>query len=154
MLYVRIGIAIAFLLVLTGCGSGAKNATQGNAKVAACTERMLKRIHGGPQVKSYIESTYCRPFAQRGWVYADGTLRIDAHLWLLKGSACTSETSTPGGPTITLPCDAQAAALDPLECAVLHYVRRAEVRAYIRELKRSQRVRCDDGTPLDQLGVA
>jgi hypothetical protein len=38
-------------------------------------------------------------------------------------------------------------------CAVLHYVRRDEVRAYIRKLERSQSVSCDDGTPPDKLGA-
>lgn len=35
----------------------------------------------------------------------------------------------------------------------LHYVRKDEMKAYIRQLKRKQSVRCDDGTPLDKLGA-
>lgn len=156
----RVGVAIAVLLVLTSCSFGHKNAGQADAQTASrierCTQRFLDRVKGdrGALVRRYIERTYCGPFARKGWVYADGTLSIKAHLWLVNGYACSAKTSTPGGRTTTIPCDPRAAALDPLECAVLHNVRRGEVRAYIRKLKRSQSVRCDDGTPLDKLGAA
>jgi hypothetical protein len=156
---VRVGLVIAVLLALAGCSFGEKKAARTDTEVASrverCTQRFLDRIGGGQsaaQTRSYIERAYCGPFARKGWVYADGTLSIKAHLDLLNGSACEEETSTPGGSTITLPCD-PADMLDPLECAVLHYVRRDEVRAYIRKLERSQSVSCDDGTPLDKLGA-
>jgi hypothetical protein len=152
---VRAGLAIAVLLVLAGCSSGEKKAAPSNATVNShverCTERVLDRIGGGAEIRRYTERTYCGPFARKGWVYADGTLSIKAHVYLLNGNACSSVTSTPGGQTTTLPCDPRP--LDPLECALLHYVRKDEVRAYIRKLKRSQSVSCDDGTPLDKLGA-
>lgn len=124
-------------------------------RIERCTERFLSRSDGGGSatVSSYIQRSYCEPFTRKGWVYYDGALKIDAHLYILSSGSCESATSTPGGQTTTLPCDPRAALLDPLECAVLHYVRRDEVRAYIRKLERSQRLRCDDGTPLDKLGV-
>ena len=151
----RFAVAIAVLLVLTGCGSGGKKAARPDAKTAyrieRCTQRFLDRVKTD---RSYIETTYCRPFADKGFVYADGTLSIKAHLYVLSGgSSCKSETSTPGGSTKTVPCEPVAEQLNPLECAILHYVRRDEVRAYIRKLQRSQRVSCDDGTPLDKLGA-
>jgi hypothetical protein len=156
---VRVGLAIAVLLALTGCSSGEKKAAQTNARstsrVERCTQRFLDRIggNGGAETRSYVERTYCEPFARKGWVYTDGTLSINAHLDLLNGAACEEMTSTPGGSTTTIPCDPRAAMLDPLECAVLHYVRRDEVRAYVLKLERSQSVTCDDGTPLDRLGA-
>jgi hypothetical protein len=58
--------------------------------------------------------------------------------------------STDGGPPVTVPCKPS---FDPFECALLHYVRRAEAQAYIRQLTRKHRVTCDDGTPLDELGA-
>jgi hypothetical protein len=156
---VRVGLAIAVLLAVTGCSSGEKKAartdTEAAPRVEHCTQRFLDRVGGGQnaaQIRSYIERAYCGPFARKGWVYADGTLSIKAHLAVLNGSACEEETLAPDGSTITLPCDPRATMLDPLECAVLHYVRKDEVRAYIRNLKRSQSVSCDDGTPLDKLG--
>jgi len=151
---VRVWLSIAVLLALAGCSFGEKKAAPASAKVNSrverCTERFLDRIGGGAEVGRYVERTYCGPFARKGWVYADGTLSINAHLYLLNGYACTSVTSTPGGATTTIPCDPRP--LDPLECALLHYVRKDEVRAYLRKLKRSQSVTCDDGTPLDKLG--
>jgi uncharacterized protein YjhX (UPF0386 family) len=151
---VRVGLAIAVLLALTGCSFGEKKAAQTDAKVNSrverCTKRLLDRIGGGAKIRSYVVRTYCGPFARKGWVYADGTLSIDAHLNLLKGYACEEITGSSGGQMTTIPCDPRP--LDPLECALLHYVRKNEVRAYIRKLKRSQSVTCDDGTPLDKLG--
>jgi len=156
---VRFGIAIAVLLVLTGCGSGEKNAAQTETKTASrierCTQRFLDRIDGDgrPGLRSYVEHMYCQPFARKGWVYADGTLSIQAHLDLMNGGSCAASTLTPGQPATTIPCDPRAGLLNPLECAILQYVRRDEVSAYIRKLQHSQRVRCDDGTPLDKLGA-
>ena len=155
----RIGLAIAVLLALTGCSSGEKKAAQTDARVGSrierCTQRILDRVDGksGAETRSYVESAYCGPFARKGWIYADGTLSIDAHLDLLNSGACAALRSNPGGSTTTIPCDPRAAMLDPLDCALLHYVRKGEVKAYIRKLERSQSVSCDDGTPLDKLGA-
>jgi hypothetical protein len=40
-----------------------------------------------------------------------------------------------------------------LDCAILHLVRRGEVREYVEKLERSREVSCDDGTPLARLGA-
>jgi hypothetical protein len=155
---VRVGLAIVVLLAVAGCGSGEKKAAQTgervDSRVARCTERFLDRIgdKGAAETRNYVERIYCGPFARKGWVYADGTLSIKAHLNLMKGYACEEMTFTPGGSTTTIPCDPRGM-LDPLDCALLHYVRRAQVRAYIRKLERSQSVSCDDGTPVDELGA-
>ena len=153
----RVWLAIAILLALAGCSFGEKKPAQTEANVTSsverCTERVLDRIGGGAEVRRYVERTYCRPFARKGWVYADGTLSIKAHLYLLNGNACSAMTGAPGGQMTAIPCDPRAALLNPLECAILHYVRKDEVRAYIRKLERSQSVTCDDGTPLDKLGA-
>ena len=111
---------------------------------------MLAGIKGnhGPMVRSYVERTYCDRFARKGWIYEDGTLSIKAHLWLMNGYVCGSSTSD--GKPVTVPCKPS---YDPLECGLLHYVRKAEAQAYIHDLSRTHRVTCDDGTPLDKLGA-
>ena len=147
----RAALAIAVVLAIAGCSSGEKRAAQADSRVEHCTQRFLDRIGGDAEIRSYVERTYCEPFARKGWVYPDGTLSIGAQLSTLNGSACESVTSTPGGPTTTIPCDARP--LYPLDCAVLQYVRRNEVRAYLHKLERSHSVSCDDGTPLDKLGA-
>ena len=156
----RIGLAIAVLLALTGCG-GEKQAAQPTIEVspraAQCTQRILDRVSGdnGDNARAYIERVYCVPFDRKGWVYADGRLSIAAHLYVLQSGVCSTETVGPGGSTTktsTTECN-PADLLDPLECAVLHYVKKNEVRAYIRKLQRKQSVSCDDGTPLDKLGA-
>jgi hypothetical protein len=152
---VRVGLAIAVLLALAGCSSGEKKAAQTDAKagspVERCTQRILARIGGDAKIRSYVERTYCEPFARKGWVYADGTLSIGAQLSTLNGGACAAGSSKAGGSTTTIPCDARP--LYPLDCAVLQYVRRNEVRTYLHKLERSHSVSCDDGTPLGKLGA-
>ena len=112
---------------------------------------MLDSVKGdrGPIVRSYLQRTYCDPFAKRGWVYADGTLSIKAQLWLMNGRAC-SEGSSSGGPPVTVPCDPSYESFD---CGLLPFVRKAEVQTYLAELTKTHRVVCDDGTPLDRLGA-
>jgi len=112
---------------------------------------MVASIKGdrSPMVRSYVQRTYCDRFAKHGWVYEDGTLSIKAHLWLMNGYAC-SEGSSDGGPTRTVACDPS---YESYECGLLHFVRRAEVRAYLAKLTEKHHVVCDDGTPLDKLGA-
>jgi hypothetical protein len=154
---VRIGLAIAVLLALAGCGGERKAAqptVEASPRAERCTQRILDRVSGdnGEEARAYIDRAYCVPFDRKGWVYPDGTLSIDAHLYVLHSGVCAEGSSNPGGSTTTTACD-PADLLDPLECAVLHYVRKDEVRRYLRKLKRTQTVRCDDGTPLDKLGA-
>lgn len=147
----RAAVVIAALLALTACGSGAKKSTAPSNASERCTERMLARVKGdrGPMVRSYVERTYCNRFAHNGWVYPDGTLSIKAHIWLMNGYACSSG-SAGGGQTTTEPCKPS---YDPLECGLLHFVRKSEAQAYIHELQKAHRVTCDDGTPLSDLGA-
>ena len=155
----RYGLAIVVLLVLAGCGGekAAQPTVEASPRAERCTQRILDRVSGdnGEKARAYIDRVYCVPFDRKGWVYSDGTLSIAAHLYVLHSGTC-AESSVSGGSTTTTTtstkCD-PADLLNPLECAVLHYVRKDEVRAYIRKLQRTQTVRCDDGTPLDQLGA-
>jgi hypothetical protein len=155
----RVVIATAVLLVLAGCSHRGQKASQPDVKTTAridrCTQRFLDRAKGNnrAQLRSYVETSYCGPFARKGFVYADGTLSIKAHLFLLKGLSCSTVVVSPGRRSKTIPCDPQTSELDPLECGILHNVRRDEVRAYIQKLERTRSVKCDDGTPLDKLGA-
>lgn len=55
-----------------------------------------------------------------------------------------------GEPSHTVPCEQLNARSTSIDCGMLHYVRRSEVRAYLRHVGAS---RCDDGTPFDELGA-
>jgi hypothetical protein len=125
--------------------------------VDRCSDRLLARAEADElpdaereELRGYAETTYCARFAERGWVYEDGTLSIAAHEWLEAGGeeACARGTET-GEKTV--PCEADE---DPiLDCALLHHVPRNEVREYVEDLRRRiPDVECDDGTPLDELG--
>ena len=154
MSVVRLWIVAVAALTLVGCDSKTRVADSPKATAShlseKCTERVLTGIKDrGPMVRKYIQTTYCDRFAANGWVYDDGKLSIKAHLWVVNGGTCS--TSQDGGPTITkTPCP-----VDPgdLECAVLHFVRKAEAQAYIRRLERKGEVKCDDGTPVGNLGA-
>jgi len=114
-------------------------------------------------VRRYTESTYCARFAERGWVYDDGALSIDAYTSLAEGGEeecgeAESESAPgeePAAPGRTVPCDEVGAGEDEtIDCALLRHVRKSEVRAYLDELQRSGRaVACDDGTALADLGA-
>ena len=148
------GIALVLLglVVLTGCGSTEKGEAGDSPLVAQCVHRMLERAQGEPKrlVREYLRRTYCEPFAKSGWVHADGTISIRAHEWLLGAGTCEKADNT-----TTLPCDSRTEQEAPLlECGLLHFVRRSEVRPYLADLQRRRgKVSCDDGTPLDELGV-
>lgn len=170
-------VAAALALALAGCGSSADEAgDDGEAPVSAgaaverCTERLLsgaelEELTAEEQeaVRSYAESTYCARFAERGWVYDDGALSIDAYTSLAEGGeeecgeavADSAPGEEPAGPGRTVPCDEVDSGEDEtIDCALLRHVRRSEVRAYLDELQRSgQAVECDDGTPLADLGA-
>ena len=87
---VRVGVLLAIALLLTACGAGEGKKATADAK--QCTDRMLAGIEGdhGPMVRSYVQRTYCDRFAKRGWVYEDGMLSIEAHLWLMHGMRATN----------------------------------------------------------------
>jgi hypothetical protein len=156
---VAFATAATALAVVPACGWG--GGSGGENRVAAprverCVDRFVERARPEGQTdegRRYVEKTYCRPFDRRGWVHEDGTLAIDAHVALTKGGSCA--TAEAGQPAETVPCDQlhQLEDVVTLDCAVLHLVRREDVRRYIDKLKRTRRVACDDGTPLDKLGV-
>jgi hypothetical protein len=99
--------------------------------------------------RAYVLRTYCRRFAGRGWVYADGALSIKAQEWLARGARCA--TGTEGGGIHEVPCKVVEDGV--LDCGMLHFVRRSEARSYVERLERRQPVSCDDGTSLEALGI-
>jgi hypothetical protein len=152
----RVAVLAALLCaVTTACGSSGARDT---SPVERCVQRMLDRAkqdtHGGEshagEIADYARRTYCEPFARAGFVYDDGTLAIGAYLRLLAGSTCGR--SGDGEPSRTVPCDTPGIGSDPLDCGLLHFVRRAEVQEYLTALSPS--VACDDGTPVHKLGAS
>jgi len=165
---VRASLAtVLFAAVLAGCGTGgseqrdATTSTERSSAAAAnvgkCIDRLLGRspTSGGSeqQARHYVRDTYCARFGQNGWLYEDGALSIAAQKWLDNGGKCATGSETE--PTSTLPCEQahRDAATGTIDCALLRHVRRVEVVAYVAELQRDGDVHCDDGTPLDELGV-
>ncbi len=166
----RLRIALAVILVVAaGCGSGEDAGPNAGAsgdasaeaasRVDRCVERFLERAESDglaeADVRRYIESTYCSRFEREGWIYEDGTLSLAAHVAFAEsGSSEECATAEAGGDAGTVPCE-ELEGDGPLllDCAILHLVRRGEVREYVGELERSREVSCDDGTPLDRLGA-
>lgn len=165
----RASLAIFLLAaVLAGCGTSGggqrdgatsteRDSTAATARINECVDRLLSRstTSGGSaqQVRRYAKDTYCAPFEQNGWVYEDGALSIAAQKWLDNGGKCA--TASEGKPTRTVPCEQtnRGTATRIIDCVLLHVVRRTEVVAYLAELQRDGDVHCDDGTPLEELGV-
>ncbi len=167
---------VLFAAVQAGCGTSGGEQRDGAtsteresiaaaARINKCVDRLLSRSTTSgaseQQVRRYARDTYCAPFEQNGWVYEDGALSIAAQNWLDNGGECatqgavTGEAGSGSEPTRTVPCE-QAngdAATRIIDCALLHHVRRTEVMAYVAELQRDGDVHCDDGTPLEELGV-
>ena len=100
------------------------------------------------QIRRYAMVTYCDRFARKNWVNDDGSLSIEAQRWLVRSGKCS--TSGPKGTPKAVPCPLAG----PIDCGMLHFVRRSDVRTYLAELRRKRgTIRCDDGTPLRNLGV-
>src|SRR5206468_6992996 len=104
------------------------------------------------QLRRYVLHTYCSRFARKGWVYADGALSLDAQHWLVSGTQEQCATTDTAGRTTTTPC-VHTEVPRLIDCGMLHYVRRSEVRAYIAKLQNEASVTCDDDTSLAKLGV-
>ncbi len=156
----RLLFVALFALALTGCGaragdSGEKASATTEAPASAsstverCTERLLANADveelsesEREAVRRYAEQTYCARFAERGWVYDDGTLSIEAHKWLEEGGEehCMEavEEGQPAKPARTVPCEQFADEGQAIigDCALLRHVRRSEVRRYLEELSR------------------
>lgn len=157
-------LAVALLavgLVLSGCAS--ESGATGEAspsdadKIERCTDRLLANADdaestNAEDAKRYVQVTYCGPFTERGWVYDDGALSIDAHRWLIDGGSCASARA--GEPAQPVPCDqlVPPGQSEEIDCALLRHVRRSEVAQFLNG-EHSSRVRCDDGTPANELGV-
>jgi hypothetical protein len=155
---VRNFLTIALLTAsLSACGASGADPTQAAAaRVERCVDRLLERAtHDGASeetLRRYARDTYCARFASHGWVYDDGALSIQAHRWLKQSGTCSTQAA--GEPAQTVPCEqVRPPGQRELECALLRQVRRSEVEAYLGPLQREGVVKCDDGTPLDELGV-
>jgi len=156
-------MAICLAFVAAGCNSSAgdsretakaKTAVGDSSRVERCVERFMKRASpSNAQVRRYARTTYCEPFDEHGWVHANGTLRIDAYEYMKSAGTCS--TASPGQPAQTVPCD-QLDRGGPLflDCALLHLTPETEVRKYLATLEQGREVRCDDDTPLSELGAA
>jgi hypothetical protein len=155
------GFALALVAASSaGCGSSGGEASSADrspaadARIERCVDRLLSRAtvaDGDEQAaRRYAEDTYCARFERNGWIYDDGALSIAAQEWLDSSGTCATQTT--GKPSRTVPCE-EVMQGDPIDCALLHHVRRSEIGAYLAEQRLQDRVRCDDGTPLDQLGV-
>jgi hypothetical protein len=69
---------------------------------------LLERVPEAERQKArhYVEVTYCSRFAERGWVYDDGALSIEAHKWLEEdGEEECQFAVEPGEPARTVPCE-------------------------------------------------
>lgn len=161
----RVAIALLVVgLVTSACasesGTGAGEATPPDAdKIERCTDRLLTnaddpRAAKANDARQYAERTYCSPFAERGWVYDDGALSINAYRWLTAAGSESCSSAEAGEPARTVPCDelAPPGQLEELDCALLHHVRKSEVAQFLSET-RPRPARCDDGTPVIELGV-
>lgn len=139
-------LAVATTLLATGCGASS-NQSPAEARVERCTERFLERAKSDTaEVRRYVETTYCARFEQRGWIHDDGTLSLDAYTKIGTEECARVDAN---GEAQAVPCEEGEAQV--LDCALLHLVRRAKVRAYVARL--SAKAHCDDGTPLDDLGT-
>ncbi|MFL5920954.1 MAG: hypothetical protein ACJ75Q_14255 [Gaiellaceae bacterium] len=162
--------SLAVLIVVataSGCGSGTgdrhgatptktSQPQAATARINRCVDRLLQNatqpVADNGAARRYVRSTYCARFEERGWIYDDGALSIAAEIWLERGARCASGGE--GEATKTVPCQAHlSGGVQTLDCALLHVVRKAEVREYVDRLRASTPVKCDDGTALDTLGV-
>jgi hypothetical protein len=166
---VRSYLALLLLVAaLSACGSSSGEARDGapsaeqehaaaTARIESCVDRLLSRATtqdvNGDDARRYARDTYCARFEANGWIYDDGVLSIGAQTWLEQGGTCAFGSEEQ--PTRTVPCDAlDAPGTRRLDCALLHHTRRSDVKAYVERLQRERPViECDDGTPVDDLGV-
>jgi hypothetical protein len=160
---VRVYLALLICgAMVSGCGSGGSDETPSSAPVAAtrierCVDRLPRdtttQAADEEQTRRYARKTYCARFEANGWVYEDGAVSIAAQTWLDHGAACARGTE--GEPARTVPCEVErtTGGDETLDCALLHIVRRSEVREYLVQRAMNGAVKCDDGTALDKLGV-
>jgi hypothetical protein len=150
----------------SACASGSSGRSEGTrssvppaaSRIERCVDRLLRgtttqKAADDETSRRYARETYCARFEEHGWVYEDGAVSIAAQTWLDQGAACARGSDRE--PTRTVPCEPgrTARGMRTLDCALLHIVRRSEVRAYIDRLEKKGSVTCDDGTELDKLGI-
>ena len=101
------------------------------------------------------KDAYCAPFERNGWIYEDGALSIAVQRWLDNAGTRRCSAGGAGDPPQAVPCEQLDRLVTPrtIDCALLHHVRRMEAVAYLAKLPRDGAVRCDDETPLRELGV-
>jgi hypothetical protein len=142
---------------LTACGSHSRRAGPApptNDRVEHCVNRMFDVSTVGfnpkPVVRRYLRDAYCRRFEQKGWINEDGTLKIAVQRSLQTSGTCGEGIA--GQPPKVVPCkperDSSGALM--IDCGLLRFVRRSEVRTYLRRL---QPVACEQGIPVRRLGV-
>jgi len=161
------------VLGLVGCGQSGEPSKSADAttdaspaatRIGKCVERFLLRVSpesgartSEHELRRYVETTYCERFESHGWVYEDGALSIGAQTWLKTAGSeeCATATAGPGQASKTIPCEELRPREAPrrIECALLHHVRKSEVREYLENLRSQNELECDDGTPLDELGA-
>jgi hypothetical protein len=148
-------VRLALIAAVAAVGLAACGSSRSVDRADKCADLMLRlapeQRDKVPKAiaRDYVLRAYCRRFAKNGWVYADGAMSIDAQKWLVRGYRCA--TSASSGRTMTVPCEVVQSGM--MDCAMLHYVRRSEARAYVSELDRRGPVACDDGTTPRELGV-
>ncbi len=166
---VRVYLAVLILCAtVSACGSGSsglRDETPSSARLSPaaasrierCVDRLLRnttRQNAADKeaARRYARKTYCARFEEKGWVYEDGAVSIAAQAWLDQGATCVRGGE--GEPTRTVPCEVdRSGGVQTLDCALLHIVRRSEVREYVDRLETNGAVKCDDGTALGKLGV-
>ena len=156
-----LGVRAAVFVAVTAVALGGCRSKGTASRVDRCTDRFMRAVKPEPSrakralIRHYVVVTYCGRFAREGWVYDDGALSIDAQRWLVQAGSEVCVTQTPGEQSTTVPCEHIRAPENTrtIDCAMLRFVRRSEVRTYITELERRGRVQCDEGTPLAALGV-
>jgi hypothetical protein len=151
------GALLASFLTACSFGGGESARPGATVRIESCVLRLSRAENRQvltSEVGRYARKTYCEPFEERGWIYDDGALRIAAYTWLTEGGTCATRTADGEEVTHPGPCDeADEPGPRMLDCALLHHVRRIEVHRYIKRLQREETVRCDDGTPVNELGV-
>ena len=146
-------------VALTGCGSHAHSATPEptNSLVDRCVARLFAGSYAPAAskelIRRYVRDTYCRRFGQEGWIYEDGALKIAAQQWLVSGGTCGEGVA--GQPAKVVPCKLVRSSTGVLtiDCGLLRFVRRSEVRNYLRPMQAGGPVACDEGISVAKLGV-
>src|SRR5213075_697921 len=97
-----------------------------NSRIDRCVDRLMQnapalKAGAEAQTRRYARDTYCARFENKGWIYADGALSIEAQKWLDAGATCA--VGTAARPATTVACATAAmGGTQVLDCALLHIV--------------------------------